>query len=348
MVIVGCLILVFWLGILPLGVGSIFTPKHCEHRDSPIFRMVSGNVLLWAVFQLLCVPCVILQESFGLVVSGYLVAGVFLFVVGLICCIRNPIVIRKGKLESGAEKLGWVIFVVLMVLQLICAVILAYADGDDAFYVAISEITDTSNTMYQLNPYSVGAVELDIRPGLAPFPVWIAFLARISGLHSAVVAHVIVGTYLIAMSYMTFFLVGKILFAQKKEYLPIFMNVMALLVLFGDYSSRTPENFMLARSRQGKGAIGTIIIPMLLFLLMIILGKIQEKRKVGFTTWFLLGSTVTAACLCTTLGTFLSCAMIGCIGVCALWVYRRVLPIVQMALCCIPALVFALLYFVLG
>lgn len=348
MEILGYLILILWLGVLPLSVGSIFAGVHCEYRDSVAFRLVTGNILLWAVFQVICVPCIILQKSLPQVVNGYLVVGVILFLVGIFFYRRNSLTIRKPALGAGTQRLGWLIFAILLVLQLVCAVVLAYADGDDAFYVAISVIADSGDTMYQVNPYSVGATGLDIRHGLAPFPIWIAFLARISGLHSAVVAHVIIAAYLIAMSYMVFFLVGKKLFAEKKACLPLFMNIMALLILFGDYSSRTPENFMLARSRQGKGAIGTIIIPMLFLLLLIILGEIQEKRKVGVSTWVLLGSTVTAACLCTTLGTFLSCAMIGCVGVCALCVYKKILPVVQMALCCIPALIYVLLYFVLG
>lgn len=348
MVIVGCLILVFWLGILPLGVGTIFAGKNCNYQNSIVFRFMAGNMLLWAFFQLICVPCIIRQESFTLVVLDYLVAGLVLFVLGCICYRKNPLFIKRGRAMAKSERFRWMIFGCLLALQLVCAMILAYADGDDAFYVAVSEITGDSNTMYQKNPYTVGAVELDIRHGLAPFPIWIAFLSRISGIHTAVMSHIIVAAYLIIMSYLAFYLVGKQLFLKKRESVPLFMNVLALLVLFGDYSSRTPENFMIARSRQGKAAIGSIIIPMLLFLILVILNSIQEEKKLGLKKWLLLTSTVIAACLCTTLGTFLSCILIGCVGICALFVYKKPAPVAKMALCCIPAVGFALLYFVLG
>lgn len=353
MVIVGCVILLFWLGILPVFAGSIFAGKGCENNNSIVYRFLAGNMLLWAVFQLLCVPCVIGQQSFTLVVTGYLAVAAVLFGMGIVAMKKcPPCTAGKGFGEKvpmeKREKILWIIFGLLLLLQLVCAVVLAYADGDDAFYVAVSEITNDSNTMYQKSPYSTGVTPLDVRHGLAPFPIWISFLARISGFHTAVISHVVIAVYLIVMSYGAFYLVGRRLFSEKKEGVPLFMIFMALLVLFGDYSTRTPENFMLARSRQGKAAMGSIIIPMLVFLLLVLLKKIQEKQSIGWRLWLLLAATITAACLCTTLGTFLTCAMVGCVGICSLFVYKKWQPVFQMALCCLPAVCFALLYFVLG
>lgn len=348
MVILGCLVLAFWLVPLPFFVGGILADRNGKDNNSIAYRMMAGNMLLWALFQLICVPCIIGQRNFKIVVFGYLLGAMLLFLIGCIRYPRNRIV----KVSIGERKkvasIWWLVFAVLLLVQLVCAVVLAYADGDDAFYVAVSEITNNSNTMYQKSPYSTGVTELDIRHGLAPFPIWIAFLARISGFHTAIVSHVVVAGYLIGLSYMAFYLVCRQLFGEKKEYIPVFLSMTSLLVLFGDYSSRTPENFMIARSRQGKAAIGSIIIPILLFLLFVILQKINEEKKVGVATWGLLTATITSACLCTTLGTFLSCAMVGCVGICVLLVYKRLMPVVKMALCCIPAVVFALLYFVLG
>lgn len=348
MVFVGCLILVFWLGILPICAGGFFCGKRNEYNNSIAFRFMAGAMLLWALFQLVCVPCVILQKDFTLVVSVYSVLGLVTGVAGLFRGRKNPLVLPKVKGCEKKERIAWLVFFCLLAIQLICAVVLNYADGDDAFYVAVSEIVDDSNTMYQKSPYTIGATELDIRHGLAPFPVWIAFLARISGMHTAITAHVIVGTYLIGVSYIVFYLLGKQLFSEKKELVPVFLDMVALLVLYGDYSSRTPENFMIARSRQGKAAIGSIVIPMLIFLLLVLLKRIQEEKKTELSLWMAFVVTVVTACLCTTLGTFLSCAMLGCVGLCVLLVYKKVIPVVKLALCCTPAVFFALLYFVLG
>ncbi len=348
MVFIGCLILIFWLGILPICAGGLFCRKENEYNNSIAFRFMTGTMLLWALFQLVCVPCIIRQEDFPLVVWAYLCVALLVGALGLFWGRKNSVRLPQNTDCEKKEKIAWIVFGCLLALQLVCSVVLTYADGDDAFYVAVSEIVNDSDTMYQKSPYSIGATGLDIRHGLAPFPVWIAFLARISGMHTAVMAHVIVGTYLIGLSYMVFYLLGRQLFAEKKECVPVFLSVMSLLVLFGDYSSRTPENFMIARSRQGKAAIGSIVIPMLVFLLLVLMKQIQQQKKQEFSLWLAMGVSVTAACMCTTLGTFLSCALLGCVGMCMLFVYKKVMPVVKLALCCIPAVFFALLYFVLG
>ena len=42
--------------------------------------------------------------------------------------------------------------------------------------------------MYQKIPYTGMNTELDVRHGLAPFPIWIAWLARMTGISTVVVA----------------------------------------------------------------------------------------------------------------------------------------------------------------
>lgn len=64
---------------------------------------------------------------------------------------------------------------------------------------------------------------------------------------------------------------------------------------------------MIARSRQGKAALGNIIIPMIVFLFMLLFERYKEEKKAEWMIWVLLAAAVTSACLCSTLGTFLMC-----------------------------------------
>lgn len=347
MIVLGGLVLLFWLAVLPVFVGSLLAGKECVNNNSIVYRFMAGNMLLWAVFQLVSVPFIVAEKSFSLVVTVYVAAAVLLCVAGALCFRKNPLRCEDKQRTEVVERVIKAVFFALFLLQLVCAVVMTYGDGDDAYYVAVSTIANQSDTMYRMNPYSYGYTGLDIRHGLAPFPLWIAFLARISGMHTTFITHVVAAVYLIGMSYGAFYLVGKQLFGEKKQRY-LFMVFMALLVIFGDCSFRTPENFMIARSRQGKAAMGSIIIPMIVFLMLLILVHLKEGKKVGIRNWFLLAATVTAACLCTTLGTSLVCMIIGLIGVCALVVYKRLWPVCQMAACCVPAVCYALLYFILG
>jgi len=365
MSITGCLILVFWLGLVPLAIGTLPAIFVDKKRKAFGFMWTTGTILMWALFQVICVPLIItenfdwqLQEHhFPYVVYLFGAASAVFAVVSVVLWLVSyrkygtqiaPLPTKEKEKRGRQECFFWGVFGLLLLLQLVCSVVMRYADGDDAFYVAVSTITESSNTMYKILPYSAGSTETSARHGLAPFPIWIAFLARVSDCQVTFVAHTVVSTVLIFMTYVIYGQIGKVLWAKKKEYLPVFLCFIALLVIFGDYSIYTPENFMLARSRQGKAALGNIIIPMTIYLFLLLFERIKEQKKGEWMLWVLLAATVTAACLCSTLGTFLMCLFLGVIGLSAGLVYRRPGLIWRTALCCTPALLYAACYFLLG
>ena len=353
-IIAGCFILCMWLVGIPLLTGAIPAFFMERRKHSLSFMWVCGYILSWALFQLVTVPLVLLHVPQGFALAVKLFAGLSLALaaVGAFLLVRAGKRVARLSLVKGESagsrqhRIYWSIFLVLVVLQLVLAVGMTYQDGDDAYYVAISTLTESSNTLYELMPYSMGATGLDMRHGLAPFPVWIAFLARISGIPTVSVAHVAVPLALIPTTYLIFYQIGRLLFEKKKERLPLFLCFTAILVIFGNYSLYTAENFMLARSRQGKSALGCIVIPMVFLLFLLILDRAEKGQKDQWMLWVLLGAAVTAACLCTTLGTMLMCMLLGIIGLCSALTYRRLGLAVKTALCCIPALVYAALYFV--
>lgn len=366
--VLGCLILCAWLVGIPLLTGAITVFFTKCRRDLP-FMWVSGYMLSWALFQLEAVPLVLLHipQGFAVLVRIFGFSSLALAAVGTFLLLRarksipRLSLVREEDAGSRTNRIYWGIFFALAALQLVLAVAMNYQDGDDAYYVAVSTLTESSNTMYEKMPYSMGVTGLDLRHGLAPFPVWIAFLARISGIPAVSVAHVAVPLALIPTTYLIFYQIGGQLFGKKKEKLPLFLSFTALLTIFGNYSIYTAENFMLARSRQGKAALGSIVIPavFLLFLLILEQTELQDgispqsfsgpgkgrRKSTVWMLWLLLCVTVLAACLCTTVGTMLICLLLGVGGLCAAFVYRKPGLAWKTALCCTPALVYAVLYF---
>lgn len=354
MEIIGVLILGIWLLAIPTCIGGIAAAYVDKQGRSPVFMCITGYMIMWALFQVLCVPCVILARKywgmFPWVVRSFGVLSVVFAVLGLVVILkkRKSICIRKTKARiCKREFVLWAVFGALLLIQLAASVIMTYGDGDDAFYVAVSTLTQSSDTLYRISPYDGGSTGLDVRHGLAPFPVWVAFLARLSGLKVAFVAHVAVGTVLMGIAYMIFYKIGQFLWKDKGENVALFMIMTALLVMFGDYSYKSPENFMIARSRQGKAALGSIVIPMVFLLVFMIMEQLKEKQKTDRMLWVLLCAAVTAACLCSTLGSFLVCMLLGILGFCTSIVFKKVTPLFYMMLCCVPALIYAGLYFVL-
>ncbi len=362
----GVLVLLLWLTLIPIIVGSIAGAGVDRHKNNPVFLWVSGQMILWAVFQFVSVPLILkggrLFTDFASPINGenpllsvttlYLVAVFLLVITGVVLYFwrwhkRKSAFRLVRSSEEGGKKwytLLWIVFALLLLFQMVQAVRMTYGDGDDAFYVAVSTLAEESNSMYQKLPYTGGSTGLDIRHGLAPFPIWIAFLSRISGILPVTVAHVAVPLALIPMTYGIYYLIGERICHKNREKLPLFLIFTELLVLFGDYSLYTVENFMIARSRQGKAALGSIVIPVTIYLFLLILEKVQENSKAGLMLWLLLLSCVFTGCMCSTLGAVLLCMVIGVTGACAAVCYKKWKILIPMALCCIPAVCYAAIY----
>ena len=182
-----------WLAVLlvaiPAWVGNCFlnVDKPCRN---PVFLWISGQMLLWAGFQVICVPVILLEGRMWMVTvayCGYILVLLAAATVRYFRQSRTLRAVREAKPEK-AEIILWVLAGVLLLVQLVLAVLMVYGDGDDAYYVAISAAAEESGRMYQKIPYTGMHTELDVRHGLAPFPIWIAWLARMTGISTVVVA----------------------------------------------------------------------------------------------------------------------------------------------------------------
>lgn len=345
------LILAFFLLVLPVLAGGILGNVD-KGVNQPLLMWISGQLCLWAGFQLICVPFVLLEGSFRQVVylfsfysAGLACAGVGMWIHRRKSGEANPLFSgRKAELPDKGTLALWLVFWAVLLFQLVQAVRLTYADGDDAFYVAISTITREGEQMYRQLPYTGGTTGLDARHGLAPFPVWIAYLSRVSGMEAVSVAHVVLPVVLISMTYGILALLGSRLFPEKGKSLALFLCFSELLVLFGDYSFCTVENFMLARSRQGKAALGSIVLPFLFYLLLVWLKSLEEGKRLSVKYYLLLLAAVLTGCLCSTLGAMLICLLAGVTGLAGAAAYKKIRPLVPLALCCLPCVCYAVLY----
>lgn len=355
--IVQILILTLILLAVPTVIGDIAARVDGEGALTGInlpFRWVSGQMILWAGFQLISVPMILADRTFQDLVflfSGYTAALALLSVaVGIRRYAKKRQIVdpHAGRREKDMLALClWVSVGVLLLVQLILAGLMAYEEGDDAFYVAISTITESSNSMYKILPYTGGTTGMDARHGLAPLPVWVAYLARLSGMRTVTVAQVALPMVLIVMSYAIYYLLGRRLFPDRGRKLPLFMLFLQVLVLFGGYSTYSAENFMLVRTAQGKSVLANIVIPYLLLLFLSMLEKLQTEGKTEFRIWLMVGITMIVGCLCSTQGTLLTCMFMGIVGLCAVVCYRRWRLLLPIAGCAIVPVCLAFLYFLM-
>ncbi len=356
--IYGMLMLALWEVIFPVAAGTIFISVWRPVVKTAVGRLmacwISGQLLLFALFQLLTVPFILKGKSmadlkpFALAeVAGALVLALIL---ALVRRIRE-----KGRVEEKVapvvdrkSRILWGIFGLLLLVQLVLSIVMAYADGDDAFYIAVASGAVSGRGLFAVSPYTGLSYGTNLRYALAAFPMWIALLSSLSGIPVAMVAHVCFAPEMILLAYGAFGLAGSLFFREKREALPGFLIILEILVLFGDVSSMAPENFLLARSRQGKAALAAFVIPMVLVLLYLLLEWLQEKGRFGFLHWVLLEAVLLTACMCSTLGAALCCLLLACGGLCGAVMMRKIRHLPLLILLCVPSLIYGGLYLVLG
>lgn len=369
--IIKLVMLGIWMVLVPWGIGYFaLGVGRKEKAATPGFSFCLGYILMWAFFQLIAVPVVLragkfrqVELIFEAICLTFAIAGALLFILQLKdglwekSTFRAKEVWRKVKSREGAAVVFlWAVFLGSLLFQVAQAYRLAYADGDDAYYIPISTAANLGGGMYAVDSYTGAPTTLDMRHGLAPFPIWVSFIAAKCGVNAAVAAHSLIPLVLIPVTYVLYLEIGKLLcksVVSEKEgkiqagwhvLLPVFMIFVSLLQIWGNYSIYPASTFLLTRTRQGKAALGNVILPFLLLLLYKMAEEVKEQGRARMRNVLWMMAAMTAGCLCSTMAGFL-CGMLVMMTVFLLFILYRKLHIVwQGLLGCVPGIVYSLLY----
>lgn len=340
----------------------------------PAAVFAAGFLMELAIFQILAVP-VIIREPWGFphIVTGYTILLVLFSAAGLffgfpvlrgmaedLKTLAGRVKTPGRKEKSGSGKKGispepllyWLLAGGLVVFQVYMAYTRAFFDGDDAYYVVQSVITDETDVLCRILPYTGLSTSLDMRHALASLPVWEAYLARITGIHPTIIAHSLLPLVLLPLTYMLYFRIGMKLFHSDGRKTAIFLILVSVLQIFGNTSIYTNATFFLMRTWQGKSILCNLV---LLAVIWILLGLREEKAEEGqmcqksqWGWWLLLCVNNVTAAMCTTMGAFLTGLFIAVAGLVMAVRKRRPGILIPLAACCIPCLVYLLMYLVLA
>lgn len=278
---------ILWLIVFPLLIGML--PCHLikKQKKTPGQVYLCGLFTMLGIFQ---VPAVIIVLQRGhlsalirimfwiavvLSCAGFVLAVVRITKTTARDCFQLPTI--KGM--SSEQLVFWGTFYVMLAVQCAMSVIVMTSDGDDAYYVGQALTADVTDLVYYFDPYTGAYCSLDYRHALAPFPLFIALLARQSGLHVAVVAHTVLPVFLIVATYMIYMQIGRLLFQKDPERIPTFMILIYLLNAFGVYSRYTRETFFLTRTWQGKSILANLVIPMAFLILFAIARRTERGQE---------------------------------------------------------------------
>ena len=361
--------ILFWLVIIPFCIGLLPAGFMPEDERKPGIVLLAGYFTMWAVFGLVTIPVVVFvrYDNFILASRCFMALGILGAAAGVWLTYRRR---RFGRLRewmsfadciremSVAERIEWLLFLLLLGFQLYKAVAYASFDGDDAYYVAASLIAQQADTMYTILPLTGRHTGLDIRHALAVFPMWIAFVAQKSHIHATILSHTIIPLVLIPLTYLVYYEIGRILFGRPDrpaksersgENLPLFMILMAVFQIFGNVSIYTNETFFLTRTWQGKAVAGSLVIPALLWLFLLL----YSGRKKGAAAeragiWLLLVCVNITAGICSSIAVFLVSILMAVAAFCLAIVERDYKVLFKMGAACIPNAFYVLTYLIVG
>ncbi len=241
--------------------------------------------------------------------------------------------------------------------------------------------------MYTILPLTGRHTGLDIRHALAVFPMWIAFVAKKSHIHATILSHTVLPFLLLPLTYLVYYEIGRLLFDGRKngqdkgrikraarrvdsaasenrselrsgENLPLFMILMAVFQIFGNVSIYTNETFFLTRTWQGKAVAGSLVIPALLWMFLLLSDGRERKDADGLRAkrtgtkraglWLLLTCINMTAGICSSIAVFLVSILMAVTAVCLAFVERDCKILIKMGAVCIPGAVYVLAYLIVG
>lgn len=346
------LILILIFAIIPFAVGLVPAFFMSRNRTTPAVIYLSGIIMCFALFQLVCVPIVIMYDfGFELVVMIYTGILAAASIAGITLTILK--VKKGGKILAQApfsrnltveEIVEWGIFLILIGFQIFMFMRMASFDGDDAYYVVQSLLTTQTDTMYRIRPYTGLSTSIDLRHSLAVFPMWIAYVSRATGIHSTIVAHHLSGILLIPVTYMIFMEIGKNILRRERNKLPVFMIFVAIMHIFGNVSIYTNATFLITRTWQGKSLLANLCIPGVLWLLLSIFDSesIEGDKRLGL--WFVLFGLNIVAAMSSTSSVFLMAMLIGISGLVLSITEKNIQILLRLMITCVPLVIYGAMF----
>lgn len=331
------ILMISLVGIAPLCIGLLPVSFMEEQHRTAGMVYVSGWVTMFAVFQLLAIPFVVNRAGFTTVANLYTGIVIALCVIGAGCGIwkRNIICVLPEK----PVWLLWLVVMLLIAVQMVFSYYMQYLDGDDAYYVAMSVSILTDDKMYLSNPYTGYSQGLDIRHALSAVPIFIAWLARTTGMHATILVHSFLGPVFLFVRNVIYGQIGNEIFEKDKNKVPLFLLILNIWYLFGNVSLYTVETFSYTRTWQGKSMFGNLAIPVIVLWLFFVV-----KEKMKCVEWILLFLLSAVTAFTTSIGIFLFPVFLMMAG---LWIalYRKnIVVLFEFGVCCIPSFVYGMLY----
>lgn len=308
-------------------------------NEGILFSVMSGMMLWWALMELILVPMTMCLASFGSFVFVYTLAVLVFFRIGALC--HREILADLKKLPGEIRQYltpGHIIAFALICYQLYFIHHHMYLEWDDTYYVNLANEAVYSNKIYWVYPETGAQADFDKRYVLSLWPIFYAWLSRLTGVIPTVMAHTILPWVMIPSVYIIYILTGKEIFPEDRQLQGMFLAMAVLLHLFMSGEHTAGLTFLSITPWVGKGVLAALLLPMLFYLIL----RTAKQEKAG--NWLLLGITCLGGCLLSSMGIMLTPVFVG-VTMLVVTVHKKSIRYLGYgAACCLPCVLLGIYY----
>lgn len=344
--------------IVPYILGLIWTRhmKKTQEQNSIALSVVMGVLTMFSLYLIPAIPMIVFRQSFRLLTQIWVVEIILFLVYSIL---RNyyrfgSIIQNKREAISSWLKRNWFIklltctFISLIIMQ---ALLLSYAsiyDTDDARYIAESLDAIRTDKMLLTHPLTgedidapVGEMTKDV---VCPFPMLLASISVITGIHTATLCHVVLPLFLIPLCYLIYWLLSAKIFGEESiEKKVIFMVFICVLMMFGRLSAFWSSAYLLWRIWQGKAMLNAILLPFLFWIMQSILQDLETKEYDMLLFILTLGSSILSP-----MSAIFNLLIIGMYTTLMIFCNKKWYIALRMGICCLPIAAFVVMTKITG
>ena len=293
--------------------------------------------------EVILVPMTMALASF----TGFTV----LYTALLLVCMAAGCFCRKEILEDIRQAaasvraymtLGHLMALALIFWQLYFIHHHMYLEWDDTYYVNLANEAVQSDRIYWIYPETGSIVDFDKRYVLSLWPIFYAWMSKLTGVLPTVMAHTIFPWLIIPLAGMVYELIGRRLFPGDRQLQGMFLAMAALLHLFMSGEHTAGITFLSLTPWVGKGVLAGVLIPVLFYWILCT----AEKEQRGL--WVMLGITCLGGCLLSSMGIMLIPLFVGT-AVCLVSIHKRSPGyLLRGAAACLPCVLLGIYYIYLS
>ena len=348
MILIQLITFLFWLLFIPVIVGELIV-RICKMERSIFLYYMAGILLEWAVFELICVPCI--QIKTGLRLVTYIWCLIMLFLAGANLLMwkkkRKSInwrqwLIGNLQLHKGEVVLMFLVMV-FIAFQMYHVFFEQHIDADDARFVANAVAAWDTDHMLLVHPNTgelkeapFGELEKD---AVSPFMIYYAMLARLVSIHPTILAHTVLPVVFLAMGYLAYWLLAMELTDSNVSRSLLIVLLICFINIFGYYSKYANNSFFMIRLWQGKSVVAGILLPFLMYLLLWI-----QRNFDNLYVYLFLAVCTCAGCLLSGMGLILTAIMVASFLCVYALQQKKIKQLFLGAVACIPNIIFGILY----